>query len=421
LQRQGLKAYFNALAFNLNWQVGMLDAGAAFGFAPYNPYAEKLKKLLAAASEMSELLSKDYTKPAFGLAEEILLNKDFANLLHFKRETKRNDPKVLIIAPMSGHHATLLRDTVARLLPDHDLYITDWKDARTVPLAKGDFGFDDYVAYVRDFIKTVGPNTHVLAFSQSTVPVLAAIAQMAEEGVAGQPLSMTLMGGPIDTRAAETEVTRLAQGKTLDWFAGNLIGEVPEKYAGAGRLVYPGFLQLFSFMAMNPEKHLQSHLDLFRHLADGDDGKADKIKAFYNEYLAVCDLPGQFYLETIQKVFLDHELAKGTMICRGKKVNPAVIRETALMTVEGGKDDIVAPGQTVAAHSLCSGLHKNQHFHYLQKEADHYGIFSGPLWREDVCPQVTQFIRKIAASHGLIHDKPARKSKPKGSNRKFGN
>jgi poly(3-hydroxybutyrate) depolymerase len=385
---------------------------------------------------MSELLSKDYTKPTFGLTatsiaatkvsvtEEVLLDKDFGTLLHFKRDVNRNDPKVLIVAPMSGHHATLLRDTVARLLPHHDVYITDWKDARTVPVTKGDFGFDDYVAYVQDFIKAIGPETHVLAFSQSTVPALAAVSLMAEEGAEGQPLSMTLMGGPIDTRAAETGITRLVRGKSLDWFSDNMIAEVPEKYAGAGRLVYPGFLQLFSFMAMNPGRHQQSYLDLFKHLADGDDGKAGKIKAFYNEYLAVCDLPGKFYLETIQKVFLDQELAKGTMACHGKKVNPAAITKTALMTVEGGKDDIVAPGQTAAAHGLCPGLQEDQHFHYLQKEADHYGIFGGPLWREDICPRITGFIREIAARHGLTYDqvdfmsnaRPQRKDQ----DRKFG-
>jgi poly(3-hydroxybutyrate) depolymerase len=416
LQRQGLKSHFNAMAANLRLQLNMLEAGEAIGFAPPHPYTEKVKKLMAAAVEMSDRFSRDYTKPAFGLTEtgtggakisvteEVITDKDFGALLHFKRDTTRNDPKVLIVAPMSGHHASLLRDTVARLLPDHDVYITDWKDARTVPLSKGDFSLDDYITYVQDFVETVGPNTHVIAFSQSTVPTLATIALLAGEGSNCQPLSMTLIGGPIDTRAAATQVTRLTTGKTANWFAENMIAEVPQKYPGAGRLVYPGFLQLFSFMSIDPDRHMQSHLDLFKHLADGDDAKADKIKAFYDEYLSVCDMPGTFYMDTVQKVFIDQELAKGTMSYKGQKVDLAAITKTALLTVEGGKDNLVAPGQTVAAHSLCSSLQDSQRFHYLHPDADHFGLVSGHLWRDGVSPQVMQFIRKIAAQNGLQHD-----------------
>jgi poly(3-hydroxybutyrate) depolymerase len=405
-QRQGLKSYFNALAANLKWQVQMLEASAFFGIVP-QPYTQKTRQLLDAAMEMSERFSRDYTKPAFNIAgatEEVILDKDFGSLLHFKQEGSRNVPKVLIVAPMSGHYSTLLRETVAQLLPSHDVYITDWKDAKMVPLAKGDFGLDDYISYVKEFIETVGHDTHVVAVCQPTVATLAAIALLAEEKSEYQPLSMTLMSGPIDTRAAETEVTKLAQGKSIEWFEENMIAQVPDKYPGAGRLVYPGFLQLFSFMAMNPDKHMQSHINLFEHLSSGDHVKADKIKDFYDEYLAVCDLPAKFYLETVQKVFINQDLAKGMLTYRGKKIDLSSIHRTALLTVEGGKDDIAAPGQTFAAHALCSGLKDDQKSHYLQKDAGHFGIFSGHYWRNDICPQVTRFIRKIAARHGFEYE-----------------
>ena len=305
---------------------------------------------------------------------------------------------------MSGHYATQLRDTVAALLPHHDVYIVDWENARDVPLSKGDFGFDDYVRYVRDFITETGPETHVIAVSQSTVPVLAAVALLAAENSPDQPLSMTLMGGPIDTRAAETAVTRFAKGKPIEWFADNLIADVPENYPGAGRAVYPGFLQLLGLLAVNPEAHAKSHLDLFNHLSQGNDGKADGIRKFYDEYLAICDLTDKFYLETIEKVFLKQELAKGDMVVKGKKVNPSCIKKTALLTVEGAADDITAPGQTSAAHPLCSGLGADQHHHYLQKDAGHYDLFSGRHWREEIMPRVAGLMRKSARSQGVEYD-----------------
>ncbi len=400
-QRHSLKAYFHAVSCNVHWQAQILETTALSGITPY---AAQSKKMLHAAMEMSERLSRDYEKLPFQLGEEVIVNKDFGSLLHFKHDPQRNDPKVLIVAPMSGHHATLLREMVAQLLPSHDVYITDWQDARTIPLDKGEFGFEDYVTYVQDFIKTIGPDAHVVAISQSTVTTLAAIAVLAQEDSACQPLSMTLIGGPIDTRVAETAVTRLAKAKSLDWFAENMLARVPESYAGAGRLVYPGFLQLFSFMALNPAQHIFSHLNLFRHLAADDHAQAGKLKGFYDEYLAVCDLPGKFYLETVQKVFMDQELAKGTMTYRGKRLDLAAIRKTALLTVEGAKDTIVAPGQTFAAHKLCAGLQDSQRAHHLQKDADHYGIFSGDHWRDDICPKLTRFIRETAARHGTHHD-----------------
>lgn len=443
-QRRGLKAYFNALAAASGWQQAMVSMAEAYGLAP-KPYAELAKDILSASAEMSERLAKDYTKPEFNLretsiggakvavTEEVIEDKAFGSLLHFKRDTDRDDPKLLIVAPMSGHYATLLRDTVAEMLPNHDVYITDWKDAREVPLANGDFGLEDYIGYVKGFIEKIGPGAHVMAVCQPTVATLAAVSLLAEENSACQPLSMTLMGGPLDTRAAATDVTKFAESRPIEWFQQNLIGEVPVGYAGAGRLVYPGFMQLFAFMSMNPDKHIKSHLDLFGHLVNGNGEKAEKIKAFYDEYLAVCDLPAKFYLDTVQKVFIDQELARGTLTYHGQRVKPDAIRKTALFTVEGGKDDISAPGQTLAAHGFCTGLDPGRKFHYLQADAGHYGIFNGRGWREEIAPRITSFIRKAAVDNGLHHapasasiapsqvrpandDKPARQKKaPKKS------
>jgi poly(3-hydroxybutyrate) depolymerase len=419
-QRFGLKSYFNALSAGLAFQETMVNLAQMYGLAP-KPYAELTKDILSASHEMSERLAKDYTKPEFNLnetqaggktvkvTEEIIEDKAFGSLLHFKRDTNRDDPKLLIVAPMSGHYATLLRDTVAEMLPNHDVYITDWKDARDVPLSKGDFGLDDYIDYVKDFLKKIGPGAHVMAVCQPTIATLAAVSELAAEKSPCQPLSMTLMGGPLDTRAAATEVTKLAESKPIEWFEENLIGQVPAHYKGAGRLVYPGFVQLFSFMAMNPEKHMQSHMDMFKHLTEGNWDKADKIKAFYDEYLAVCDLPGKFYLETVQKVFIDQQLAKGTLEHDGKLVKPAAIKHTALLTVEGEKDDISAPGQTTSAHKMCAGLKPDQKFHYLQPGVGHYGIFNGKGWRDEIAPRITGFIRDMGERNGITYD-PASKS-----------
>jgi poly(3-hydroxybutyrate) depolymerase len=248
-----------------------------------------------------------------------------------------------------------------------------------------------------------------MAVCQPTVATLAAVSQLAEEKSPCQPLSMTLMGGPLDTRAASTEVTKLAEGKSIDWFEENLIGQVPAQYPGAGRLVYPGFMQLFAFMSMHPEKHIESHGELFNHLMEGNKDKADKIKAFYDEYLAVCDLPAKFYLETVQKVFIDQELAKGTLMHNGKLIDPSAIKHTALFTVEGEKDDISAPGQTTAAHKMCKKLKSALKFHYLQPGAGHYGIFNGKGWRDEIAPRITAFIRDMGKRNGVTYA-PASKS-----------
>ena len=424
-QRFGVKAYFNALSAGLAFQETMVNLAQLYGLAPKS-YAELTKDILSASHEMSERFAKDYTKPEFNLGEtqiggktvtvteEIVEDKAFGSLLHFKRDADRNDPKLLIVAPMSGHYATLLRDTVAEMLPNHDVYITDWKDARDVPLSKGDFGLDDYIDYVKGFIEKIGPGAHVMAVCQPTVATLAAVSLLAEEKSPCQPLSMTLMGGPLDTRAAQTEVTKLAESKPIEWFEENLIGQVPAHYQGAGRLVYPGFVQLFSFMAMHPEKHIQSHLEMFNHLMEGNSDKADKIKAFYDEYLAVCDLPGKFYLETVQKVFIDQQLAKGTLEHDGKLIiKPAAIKHTALLTIEGEKDDISAPGQTTSAHKMCKGLKAGQKYHYLQPGAGHYGIFNGKGWRDDIAPRITGFIREMGERHGMSYDPASEGVMPK--------
>jgi len=410
-QKRSLRAYFNLLAAGTAAQAYVLDAFTPFTLMPDATAA--LAKTCAATSEMLKRAVKDYPKPEFGInrtvidnkpvpvTEEIVMKKDFGALLHFRRDTKRHDPKVLIVTAMSGHYATQFRDTVTALLPNHDVYIVDWENARDVPLSKGSFGLDDYIGYVQDFIKAAGPETNLIAVSQSTVPVLAAVALMAAENAKNQPLSMTLMCGPVDTREAETAVTRFAKDKPLTWFSDNLISTVPKGYAGAGRSVYPGFLQLAGLLAVKPTAHIKAHMKLFNHLTRGDDKKADEIKKFYDEYLSVCDLSDKFYIDTIEKVFMKHELANGKMFVNGKKVEPEKIRKTALMTVEGTADNITAPGQTVAAHPLCSGLSADQHRHYLQKGADHYGLFSGNRWQQEIMPRFAGFIRQNAKAQGI--------------------
>ncbi len=435
LQKRSIKAYFNMLAAGTAVQAAALDAFSPFTLMPAATQATA--RMFYASSEMLKRAAADYPKPAFGLhatvidnkfvpvTEEAVLKKDFGSLLHFKRDTDRNDPKVLIVAAMSGHYATQFRDTVAALLPNHDVYVVDWENARDVPLSKGNFGLDDYVRYVQEFIAAAGPDVNVIAVSQSTVPVLAAAALMAADQSPGQPLSMTLMCGPIDTRVAETAVTRFAKDRPLKWFADNVIATVPKGYKGAGRAVYPGFLQLMGLLSVKPEAHTKAHLDLFNHLSRGDEKKADEIRKFYDEYLSVSDLSDKFYLDTLEKVFMKHELADGKMVVNGQRVEPDKIKKTALLTVEGSADNITAPGQTIAAHRLCGGLKDSQHSHYLQKGADHYGLFNGKHWREEIMPRVAGFIRQNAEERGVKYDSmpgtikperwaPAAANKPSG-------
>ncbi|MDG3440582.1 polyhydroxyalkanoate depolymerase [Nitrospirillum amazonense] len=362
-------------------------------------------RAMAAAGELIERTTRRWGKPEFGLnithidgrevavTEEAALRKPFCVLRHFQRATPHSDPKVLVVAPMSGHYATLLRGTVEALLPSHDVYITDWVDAKLVPLSRGRFDFDDYVEYVMDFIRFLGPDTHVIAVCQPAVPVLVAAAVMAQMEDTCQPRSMTLMGGPIDTRVSPTQVTQLAETRDIGWFERTVTTSVPVYYPGAMRHVYPGFIQLTGFMSMNLDRHVGAHVDLFKHLVRGDGESAEAHRRFYDEYLSVMDLTAEFYLQTVKIVFQDHDLPKGTLEYRGMRVDPSAIKKTALFTVEGELDDISAPGQTVAAHALCSGLDDGMKRHHLQAGVGHYGIFNGRRWREHIMPRVRDFIR----------------------------
>lgn len=325
--------------------------------------------------------------------EEVVTSMPFGDLLHFaKDEVEAPQPKMLVVAPLSGHFATLLRETVRTLLRDHDVYITDWKNARDVPLSEGRFGFEDYVDYVIHFLQDMGPRSHVLAVCQPCVPTLAAVALMAEDKDPAQPRTMTLMGGPVDVRVSPTAVNDLANGKPLKWFEQNLISRVPWRHPGGDRRVYPGFLQLVAFMSMNMERHGDQHRALYQHLADGNVLEAAKIKDFYDEYFAVLDLTAEFYLETVDIVFQRALLAKGELTHRGRPVRPSAIQRTALLTVEGERDDICAVGQTAAAHGLCSSLRPHLKRHHLQPGVGHYGIFAGRRWEKQVYPQVRNLV-----------------------------
>ena len=381
---------------------------------PQNPLSKtQFGRMILANATMIERMTRRFERPEFGLKhtvidgkkvsikEEIIAEKPFGTLLNFKRDTKRNDPKILIVAPMSGHYATLLRGTVEALLPHHDVYITDWEDARQVPMSEGSFNFDDYVTYLREFMSLLGPNTHVLAVCQPAVPVLAAISLMASENDPNQPMTMTLMGGPIDTRVSKTEVTELAETRPLKWFENSVLYNVPFHYPGGQRRVYPGFLQLSGFMSMNLDTHIDSHVKFYQHLIEGDDDSSEKHKKFYNEYLSVMDIPSEFYLQTVAEVFQKHSLPRGEMKWRDPHtdklidVRPQDINHTALLTIEGELDDISARGQTTAAHNLCYSLAQRKQFHHFQLECGHYGIFNGGRWREHIMPRIRTFIRNF--------------------------
>jgi len=329
--------------------------------------------------------------------EEVVLSLPFCNLLRFaKDDVITAQPKMLVVAPLSGHFATLLRNTVETLSRDHDVYITDWKNARDIPMSAGNFGFDDYVDYVIKCMEFIGPDAHVLAVCQPCVQTLAAVSLMAEDKNPCQPLSMTLMAGPVDTRISPTEVNKLATSHSLDWFKNNLIYSVPFRLKGAGRKVYPGFIQLFAFMSMNMDRHVNAHRDLYHHLAAGRIEQAEKIMTFYDEYFAVLDMPADFYIETIAKVFQQALLAKGELTHRGRKINPGAIHRTALLTVEGEKDDICSVGQTAAAHDLCSTLRPHLRRHHLQAGVGHYGTFSGKRWNGQIYPQIRNLVLAVS-------------------------
>jgi len=364
---------------------------------------EAMRKI-SAACEVFALAQLTHVRPSFGLdsvtigermvavQEEVAHQTPFGTLLRFRKDMPDPGPRVLIVAPMSGHFATLLRDTVRVMLADHDVYITDWRNARDVPLMAGRFGFDEYVEHVMDFLRAMGPGSHVMAICQPCVAVLAAVALMSEDADPAAPASMTLMAGPIDCRIAPTEVDRLAADKPIEWFEQHLIGTVPLRYPGALRRVYPGFMQLMAFMSMNLDRHVDSFRNLFHDLVNGEHEKASATRTFYEEYFAVCDLPAEFYLETVRLVFQDFDLAKGQLRWHDRAVDPAAIRRTALLTVEGERDDICSLGQTLAAHDLCTGLRPYMRTHYVQPGAGHYGVFSGRRWSGSIYPMVRETI-----------------------------
>jgi poly(3-hydroxybutyrate) depolymerase len=365
---------------------------------PFSPWAHlPMARRVAATSDLFLRLTGRYEKPAWNIAgaePQVALDQPFCKLLHFKqKETKKR--KVLVVAPLSGHHATLVRDTVRSLLAEHEVWVTDWVDARMVPLGAGPFHFDDYVDYVREWIRLLSPDLHVISVCQPTVPVLAAVSLQAYEKAA-VPRSMVMMGGPIDARRSPTAVNNLAQKKPFSWFEQNLIHRVPPKYPGYMRRVYPGFLQHLGFVAMNPDRHLSAHWDYYDHLLQGDGESAEAHRRFYDEYNAVLDMPAEYYLDTVKTVFQDFALPKGRMFVRGELVRPQAIRDTALLTVEGELDDISGNGQTEAAHALCLNIPRERREHFLAPGVGHYGIFSGRRWREMIYPKVRDFITKHA-------------------------
>jgi len=327
--------------------------------------------------------------------EEVTHVASFGTLLHFKKATDKPHPKVLIVAPMSGHFATLLRETVRTMLADHDVYITDWHNARDVPLSLGKFGLDEYTDHIIEFLDIMGPGTHLMAICQPCVSALAATALMSEDKHPATPTSLTLMAGPIDCRVSPTAVNQLAVAKPIEWFEANLIGRVPMRYAGGGRRVYPGFVQLAAFMSMNKDRHVNSFNELYQLLQNHESEglqKADATRSFYEEYFAVADLPADFYLETVKAVFQDYALPKGELTYKDRVIKPSAIRRTALLTVEGDRDDICSVGQTLAAHELCTGLRDYLKTHFLQTGVGHYGVFSGRRWNSSIYPVVRESI-----------------------------
>jgi poly(3-hydroxybutyrate) depolymerase len=386
---------------------------------PLNPaYHTPLGRGAAAALELFERTTRRYRKPAWDIAytavdgNEVavrtrrVIAKPFCNLTYFEREVtptrRRQDPKLLIVAPMAGHYPTLLRGTVRDMLPTHEVYVTEWRDARRVPRSAGPFDLDDYIDYIIEFIRYFQGDVHVMAVCQPTVPVFAAVSLLEATRDRAVPRSMILMAGPIDTRVNPTEVNCFAEGRSIEWFERNVITQVPWPHPGMMRRVYPGFLQLSGFMGMNLDRHITAHRELFHNLVRGDGDSADKHREFYDEFLAVMDLTAEFYLQTIKTVFLDHALPRGEMVHRGRPVDPHAIRRVALMTVEGEKDDISGIGQTYAAHNLCKNLPAAMKEHHLQPAAGHYGVFNGSRFRAEIVPKINRFIATQQRPKGLL-------------------
>jgi len=379
-------------------------------YLPWHPahYSWTLRSARASL-ELMERLTDFYEKPEWmldtteidgkevGIEYVDAVEKPYCNLVHFRRRKRGlEQPKVLIVAPLSGHFSTLLRGTVREFLPDHEVYITDWLNARDVPMSKGEFSFNNYVDYLLEFMEFLGPDTHVMAVCQPCVPALVAAAYIAQNDLDYMPRSMTLMGGPIDVRISPTEVNDYATGKDLEWFQDNVICHVPDGFPGRGQLVYPGFIQLSGFMSMNMDNHINKHFKFFNDLIVGDGDSAEAHREFYNEYLAVMDMPARYYLDTIRRVFLEYQLPKGEMEFRGEKVDLSAVKKMGLMTIEGELDDITGKGQTSCALDLCSGIPKTKKQHLEEPGVGHYGIFNGRKFRESIAPQIKEFMQKMS-------------------------
>src|SRR3954449_11467339 len=379
----------------------MVQAAAQSALTALTPWDKLTGRPLRYATAANALLARaglSHQRPAYRIGAVMVGNRDvpvteeavcatpFGTLLHFKKDIASPQPRLLVVAPLSGHFATLLRNTIRTLLADHDVYVTDWHNARDVGLADGAFGFDDYVDHLIGFLEAIGSGAHVLGVCQPCVQTLAAVALMAEDDHPAQPRTMTLMAGPVDTRINPTKVNELATERALSWFERHLIDTVPRRYRGAGRRVYPGFMQLLAFMSMHAQRHVKAHVQLFEHLAAGRTAEAEAIRTFYDEYFAVLDLPAEFYLETVARVFQEAHLARGVLTMRNRRVDPRAIRRTALLTVEGERDDICSVGQTAAAHDLCGSLRPYLKRHHHQAGVGHYGVFSGTRWEAQIYP-----------------------------------
>jgi polyhydroxyalkanoate depolymerase len=390
------------------WRAAAEWTNTVFKDAYLGPIVNQTLRRAAAGAELLARAKLVHRRPDFGIrsielvggsvgvSEEVAFRTPFGSVLHFRKDGNFVLPRVLLVAPMAGHFATLLRQTVRTLLPEHDVYVTDWHNARDVAASCGRFGLDEYVEHLVAFLEHLGPGAHIIAVCQPCVAVLAATALMAEDDNPVLPRSVTLMAGPIDTRISPTKVNELATSYPIEWFERNLISAVPIRHGGAGRRVYPGFMQLLAFISMNMTRHARAHLDLFSSAARGDEKKAQAVRDFYDEYFAVLDLPAEFYLETVNRVFQEHRLPKGTLTWRHRKIDPRAIRQTALLTVEGERDDICAPGQTVAAHELCTSVNPLKKHHHLQPGAGHYGVFAGGKWQTQIYPEIRNLILRNA-------------------------
>jgi poly(3-hydroxybutyrate) depolymerase len=397
------QAFQNHMDLTEPWRSGAAGALKFINLVPQGG-SDRVFGRLAAALELISRSALTYARPDYGIGtvtvgnrelavtEEVAYATPFGSLLHFRKEDGPEQPRLLLVAPMSGHFATLLRGTVKTLLADHDVYITDWHNPRDIPVHRGRFGLEDYTDHLITFMDKLGPRAHMVAICQPSVSALAATAIMCEDDHPARPATLTLMAGPIDTRIQPTKVNEFAKSKPIDWFENNLINYVPVQCKGALRKVYPGFVQLSAFVSMNLERHIKQHMDLAHHIARGEKEKAEVIKTFYDEYFAVMDLPAEFYIETVRDVFQEHLLPQGRLMHRGRLVDPAAIRRIGLMTVEGEKDDICSIGQTLAAQDLCTSVRAYRRVHHMQAGVGHYGVFSGRKWNSEIYPLLRDFV-----------------------------